>query len=98
MSGVRLIQVARIYGLSRDEITDAKARAAIDDNPHQLAEALFAEAAASDDVISETTALDYLEGRFAFLGDLVNEQARAETEQRFRVRLQEWLAPPAPSG
>jgi hypothetical protein len=97
MTDVRLIQVARIYGLARDETTDETARAAINNDPRRLAEALFEEATASDDVISEATALEYLEGRFAFLGDVVGDAARDATELHFRVRLQAWLDPPGPA-
>ncbi len=93
MTDVRLIQVARIYGLVRDEMTDALAKAAVHENPHRLATAIFEEATASDDVISEETALEYLEGRFSFLGDLVVAEDRTAIKRDFQARLEEWLEP-----
>ncbi len=93
MTDVRLIQVARIYGLMRDEMTDETAANAISDDPGRLAAAIFEEATASDDVISEETALEYLEGRFSFLGDLVAGEDRPVIERDFRARLEEWLEP-----
>jgi len=83
-----LIQLSRIYG--RDIVSGEDARSAISASPAVLADALFAEAADSDDVTSLASALDYLEARLAFLGPLVEPPAASEIRDAFRMRLRAW--------
>lgn len=86
--GAALTQLRRIYGqafASEDE-----ARAAITAAPGRLADALFAEAADSDDVTSTDAALGYLDGRLAFLGTLVPQAAVDAIRAQFRTRLRAW--------
>lgn len=87
---VRLVQLARMLRLPPDELDRAAAAAAIAARPDDLAAAIFQEAADSDDVISTETALDYLEGRLVFFGDLVPPTAAAEVRRCFRERLRAW--------
>ncbi len=83
-----LTQLTRIFG--RELATTDAARAAISAAPAVLADALFAEAADSDDVTSVESALDYLEGRLVFLGPLVEPPAAGEIRDAFRQRLRAW--------
>jgi hypothetical protein len=67
-----------------------EARAAIAGRTRDFANALFAEAADSDDVTGPQAALDYLEGRLLEFGDLL-EPATAEVVRTvFRERLVAW--------
>jgi len=89
-SDPRLIQLARILGIERGE-TDRdgwqeRVRAAAD----RLAEGLFEEAAASDDVVSAESAREYLELRLAYLGDLVPADAAAAVRIRFDELARQW--------
>lgn len=89
--GPRVVQLARILGRDAGELDDAaSARAAIDAHPDELASAFFHEAADSDDVTSVETALEYLEGRFAFFGDLVGAEAAARIRMRFGELVEQW--------
>jgi hypothetical protein len=81
-------QLTRIFG--REIASPDAARAAITSSPAVLADALFAEAADSDDVTGIESALDYLEGRLAFLGNLVEPAAASEIRDAFRKRLRAW--------
>lgn len=87
---VRLIQVARILGLTASELTTGIARAAIAARPGDVASALFAEAADSDDVTGVESGRDYLEGRLAFLGDLIGPAAAAAIRAAFEEHLRAW--------
>jgi hypothetical protein len=89
---VRLIQAARMMGMERDEVTEQSARTAIASDPVTFADELFLEAAASDDVTSEAAALDYLEGRLAFFGDLLDVPVPNTVRTRFAERLEAWSA------
>ena len=71
VTDLRLIQAARLLGLDRATLTEAAATAAIGAEPAVFGQALFAEAAENDDVTSGAAALDYLETRLRFFGDLV---------------------------
>ena len=87
---VRLVQLARMLGLPPDDLDRARATAAVAGRPGDLAEAIFGEAVDSDDVISTETALDYLEGRLVFFGDLITPEAAAAIRRLFRERLRAW--------
>jgi hypothetical protein len=87
---VALVQVARIYGLDRHQVTDDLARRTIAADPTRLAGAFFEEAAASDDVISIESALDYLDGRLDFFDGLLGDEGRAAITSAFRDRLHAW--------
>lgn len=83
-----LTQLSRIY--DRPLGSEADARAAIGADPGVLANALFAEAADSDDVTSIESARDYFEGRLAFLADNVPGAAVASLRATFEERLRAW--------
>jgi hypothetical protein len=87
---VALVQLARIYGLDRHQVTGDLARRTIAADPPRLAAAFFEEAAASDDVTSVESALDYLDGRLDFFGGLLDEDSRAAIISAFRDRLHAW--------
>lgn len=83
-----LVQLSRIYGL---ELSNSdKARAAIAGAPAVLAAALFHEAADSDDVAGVASAMDYLDLRLAFLGELVPPDADHEVRSAFRDHVRAW--------
>lgn len=83
-----LTQLSRIYG--RPFELDGEVRAAVATDPPTLANALFAEAADSDDVTSIESARDYLDGRLAFLADYVPEDAVVALRAAFESRLRAW--------
>jgi len=83
-----LTQLSRIYGQTL--ASDEEARAAIAGDPATLANALFAEAADSDDVTSIESARDYLEGRIAFLAGSLPGDAVAPLRAAFEERLRAW--------
>jgi hypothetical protein len=86
-SDVRYLQLARILGLPRDT-PEGAIKAAAGAAPERLAGALFAEAAASDDVIDAATALQYLDDRLAFFGDIL--AGAGAVRDAFAERLQAW--------
>jgi hypothetical protein len=79
-----------MMGLERDQVTENLARTAIASDPIRFADELFLEAVASDDVTSEETALDYLEGRLTFFGDLLDVPVPNTARTRFAERLEAW--------
>lgn len=78
--------------LGQPGIDEAQARAAILAAPDAFAAALFAEAADNDDVVSSAAALEYLETRLSFLGDLIGD-AGAAIREAFRRRVAAWDRP-----
>ena len=84
----RLVQLGRILNLSLDSASAA--RVAVAARPEELADALVLEATASDDVISEDSALEYLESRLDYLADAVPDEAAARIRERFRDRVRSW--------
>ncbi len=88
MSDIRLVQLRRI--LSQDLPSDTAARAAVSQAAPLLADALFAEAADSDDVTGSESALAYLEERLTFFAGLVTEAAAAAIRARFHECLRAW--------
>jgi len=56
----------------------------------QLADQLFLEAAASDDVTSVNSALAYLQLRLNYFGELVTASAASEIRRRFAERVAVW--------
>jgi hypothetical protein len=89
---LRLVQLARI--LESPGIDEAEARAAISGDPTRFAAALLAEAADNDDVTSSAAAMDYLETRLAFFGDLAADAAAVR--EAFAHRVAGWDRPPEP--
>lgn len=77
-------------GLDRETISAESARTAIASDPLRFADALFEEAAASDDVTSEAAALNYLEGRLSFFGELLDVPVPNTVRTRFAERLGAW--------
>lgn len=89
----RVTQLARMLNREARELAEhAAARSAINKNVETVAEALFQEAVDSDDVVSTETALDYLEGRLAFFGDLVEDDAASDIRNRFAALVAQWDA------
>ncbi len=86
---LRTLQVARMLGLGATP-TDVEAREAIATDPDAFAGALFREAADNDDVTSAEAALDYLETRLSFFGDLIPPEARLAIRAAFANRLTSW--------
>ena len=74
--------------LDRATLTEAVARAAISAAPDVFGQALFAEAAENDDVTSGPAALDYLETRLRFFGELVPHPEAVR--EAFRVLTLAW--------
>jgi hypothetical protein len=89
---MRLVQLARMLAVPRADLTTESARALIAERPDEVADALFHEAADSDDVTGNGTALDYLEGRLASFGDLVSPGAVEAIGAAFRERIKAWEA------
>lgn len=81
-------QAARLLGL--ETVDAASARAAFAQDPGRLAAGLVDEAAASDDVTSAATALDYLETRLAYLGDLIDAATGTAVRERFTEAVRGW--------
>ncbi len=88
MSDMRFVQFSRIYGVEPSD--ELEARALVSGDAVRLADALFAEAADSDDVTGAASARVYLEGRLGELGALVEPDAAALVRARFEARLRAW--------
>jgi hypothetical protein len=87
---IRLVQVARMLGLGAHTVPEPVAREAIAKRPADFAAALFAEAAANDDVTSTKAALDYLDGRLSYFRDLLTAPTEAAIRTAFAGRLAAW--------
>ena len=55
-----------------------------------ILDGLAAEAAASDDVSDEETALLYLEGRLSFLEGLISSRVEARLREALRAKIASW--------
>lgn len=88
VSEQQLIQLRRILRLPA--LDAAEAPAATREYSGPLAAAFFAEAADSDDVISREAALDYLESRLSFFGDVISASDADTIRADFAVRLNAW--------
>ena len=96
----RLLQIARLAGgeafLKRfgppqtAEPAIEALRAFVGERLDAIAEALVAEAAASDDVIDAGSAASYLDDRLRTLGDLLTEEQAERVRTSFRVATAEW--------
>ena len=84
----RLVQLTRILNSSLDSASVA--REAVSARPDDVADALVLEASASDDVMSAESAVDYLDGRLSYLGDIVDPAAAERIRARFRERIGNW--------
>ena len=84
----RFVQLSRI--LKTPIESDAAARAAVSARPSQLADQLFLEAVASDDVTSADAALAYLQLRLGYFSGLVSPAAAAAIRARFAERVSAW--------
>lgn len=62
----------------------------------RLAEALIAEASASDDVHDAASATAYLDDRLLFLGPLLSDETCRRVRQRFGSAVQQWAAQGGP--
>ncbi len=82
-----LRQLSRIY--QRPLATADDARSAIAADAGVLASGLFLEAAASDDVTGIQSAMEYVDGRLAELGELVAGQGHAIREL-FAEKVSAW--------
>lgn len=91
MQDIRLVQLARMTRLEPGAaLDDASAVSLVRERAAELADAIFREAADSDDVVSTETALDYLEGRLAFFGPVIPADAATTIRRAFRERLSAW--------
>lgn len=96
----RLLQLARLVGLDafterfgppQTAAPDADGlRSLIDERLDDLARALVAEAAASDDVIDAASAGAYLEDRLRTLGDLFTPQQAEQIQAAFQKGIAGW--------
>ena len=84
----RLVQLSRILKTPLE--SEAAAQAAVSARPDALADQLFLEAAASDDVTSADAALVYLELRLKYFGGIVDAAAAAAIRARFAERVAAW--------
>ncbi len=84
----RLVQLSRILKSSLE--TEGAARATVSARPAQLADQLFLEASASDDVTSAEAAFGYLELRLKYFGDLISSDAAGAIRARFGERVAAW--------
>ena len=85
---IRLTQLRRMLAEPFADLGEASA--AITRDPSRLAQALVAEAAASDDVSSVESARAYIEARLADLGDTVPVAAAEGVRAATEVALAEW--------
>ena len=92
MADIRLIQLARIFGVAKVE-DEGSARALIAARSAAFADALFAEAADNDDVTSSRAALDYLDGRLAEFSGLIEIGTAGQVRAAFMTRLAAWGDP-----
>jgi len=96
----RLLQLARLVGVDSfaERIGPAQTaepeldalRALVAERLDHVAEALVAEAAASDDVLDQASAVVYLEDRLRNLGDLLAPQQAERLRAVFRERTKGW--------
>jgi hypothetical protein len=87
-SPVRLRQLSRIFGVP---LTDPdKARSVIAGDPAALADAIFREAADSDDVTDVDGAREYLGSRLAEFSGVLSEDTAASIRATFEERLRAW--------
>ena len=85
---IRLTQLRRMLAEPFADLGGASA--AIAHDPARLAQALVAEAAASDDVSSVESARAYIEARLADLGDTVPEGAGEAVREAVEAVLAAW--------
>jgi hypothetical protein len=90
---VRLTQFARILGSPSDS-DEAAVKAAASASPDRLADALFQEAADSDDVIDTESAVAYMEARLEYLSPLLPDEARDVIRSSFHQRVKAWETAP----
>ena len=84
----RQTQLSRIFATTIED--DESARRAIAARPGDFASALFAEAAASDDVTSTESARGYLDLRLAYFDGLVDSSAEPAIRAAFEAELKAW--------
>lgn len=85
----RTRQLARLLGLPREADSTRAAEAAADAT-ERLAAALAAEAAENDDVTSAAAALDYLELRLRFFGELIPPEVGEAVRRHFAELVASW--------
>jgi hypothetical protein len=90
---VWLTQLARILGIPSDS-DEAAVQAAASASPDRLADALFREAADSDDVIDLESAVAYMEARLEYLSPLVPDVAKSNIRSDFHQRVKAWEMAP----
>lgn len=89
VADIRLIQLARLLGLPRNTARDAILDA-VREQSDVLADAFFAEAADSDDVVSADSAQEYLADRLSFFAEIIDDATAAGIRTRFAHHLQSW--------
>ncbi len=88
MSDIRLVQLRRLLGQGLTD--DFAARDAVRHAAPLLAEAFFTEAADSDDVTGSESAVEYLEARLAFFGDLLPGPTAQVIRAHFAALVHAW--------
>ena len=86
--GPRLVQLSRILKTPLE--SEAAAQAAVSARPAALADQLFLEAAASDDVTSADAAIVYLALRLNYFAGLIDPAAASAIRARFAERIAAW--------
>ncbi len=89
LTDIRHVQLARILGLPRDSSPLAVENAARA-MPSRLADALFSEAADSDDVTGAASAVGYLEDRLAFFEQIVSTETADAVRRVFERHVAAW--------
>ena len=84
----RLRQLSRLFATPIPD--DPAAASAIAARAAELGSAFFVEAADSDDVTGEASALLYLEDRLAYFGPLISAEAATAIREAFSERLKAW--------
>jgi hypothetical protein len=86
-----LAQISRLLGDSSLRAADAEeVRRAVEGGMQRLVEGLYAEAAASDDVIDRESALAFLDDRLRFLGPLLSEDQRTRAWDALLAMIETW--------
>ena len=86
----QLVQVRRMLGLAKLPATEREAAEAIAGRIDDFAVALFAEAAASDDVTSAESALEYCDDRLASFEGMISGHVAEAIRARFAVLVRAW--------
>ena len=85
-----LLQVKRMLALDAVPQSEADAATSINERTVDFANALLQEAAASDDVTSATTALDYLDDRLVSFQNILTAESASLVRLEFARLVDSW--------